>query len=142
MISCGPYIVGNSRPVSTRNAAHSISVAIRSKRGSGLSPSCVNHPKSWLVILPFRNPTLTQSSNPARSGHVSDTPNGNRHPFCAFALAIKGQPTFTKVVEPRGARIGFCCRPVESVLFQSGVLAIVWGEDATHHGIEPRVASA
>jgi hypothetical protein len=45
-------------PVSVRKAAHSMlrplvprirqSVAMRSNRGSGLSPCCFNHPKSWV----------------------------------------------------------------------------------------------
>src|ERR1041385_2384935 len=68
------------------------------------------------------------------------TPNGKSTRLLATALTMESLPALRKVVVPSVRRIDLRCRPVESVGFQSCILAI-FGTATTEQGIESRAAS-
>src|SRR5437764_1266605 len=71
---------------------------------------------------------------------LPDTPDGKCPLLLATALTMESLPASTKVVEPSTGRITLRCRPVESVGFQSCILAIV-GAATAEQGIKSRAAS-
>src|SRR5690348_6950128 len=56
---------------------------------------------------------------------LSDAPNGKSPGFLTAVLAVERQPTLPEVVVPPVRRIDLRCRPVESMGFQSSILAVL-----------------
>jgi hypothetical protein len=54
---------------------------------------------------------------------LSDAPNGKSSRLLTAVLTVESQPALTEVVVPSVRRIDLRCRPIESVGFQSRILA-------------------
>ena len=71
---------------------------------------------------------------------LSDASNGKSSRLLTTVLTVESQPALTEVVVPSVRRIDLRCRPIESVGFQSRILAVL-GAAATEQRLKSRAAS-
>jgi len=68
---------------------------------------------------------------------LSDASNGKSSRLLTTVLTVESQPALTEVVVPSVRRIDLRCRPIESVGFQSRILAVL-GAAATEQRMKSR----
>src|SRR3954471_10449757 len=71
---------------------------------------------------------------------LSNAPNGKSSWLLTAMLTVESQPALTEVVVPSVCRIDLRCRPIESVSFQSRILAVL-GAAAAEQRLKSRGAS-
>src|SRR6267378_1627333 len=94
---------------------------------------------AWLVIGCEANGLFRRGEQSFQSS-LSDAPNGKSSRLLTTVLTVESQPALTEVVVPSVRRIDLRCRPIESVGFQSRILAVL-GAAAAEQRMKSRAAS-
>src|SRR4051812_47148801 len=94
---------------------------------------------SSLARLSAAKPADSEGEQSMQSS-LSYTPNGKSSRLLTTVLTLESQSALTEVVVPPVRRIDLRCRPIESVGFQSSILAVL-GAAAAEQRMKSRPAS-